>query len=43
MLERQQKNLLANPDRKLKVLSIDAGGVMSRRVLDRLLAAETGV
>lgn len=43
MLERQQKNLLANPDRKLKVLSIDAGGVMSRRVLDRLLAAESGV
>jgi len=43
MLERQQKNLLANPDRKLKILSIDAGGVMSRRVIDRLLAAETGV
>jgi vanillate O-demethylase monooxygenase subunit len=43
MLQRQQKNLLANPDRKLKVLSIDAGGVMSRRVLDRLLVAETGV
>ena len=32
MLEMQQK--------KLKILSIDAGGVMSRRVIDRLLAAE---
>lgn len=40
MLEQQQKNLLANPERKLKVLSIDAGGVMSRRVIDRLLAEE---
>jgi vanillate O-demethylase monooxygenase subunit len=40
MLERQQKNLSANPERKLKILSIDAGGVMSRRVIDRLLAAE---
>jgi vanillate O-demethylase monooxygenase subunit len=40
MLERQQKNLTANPDRKVKILSIDAGGVMSRRVIDRLLAAE---
>ncbi len=42
MLERQQKNLLAFPQRKLKILSIDAGGVMSRRVIDRLLAAEQG-
>jgi vanillate O-demethylase monooxygenase subunit len=40
MLERQQKNILANPERKLKVLSIDAGGVMSRRVIERLLALE---
>jgi len=40
MLERQQKNLLAFPERKLKILSIDAGGVMSRRVIDRLLALE---
>ena len=40
MLERQQKNILANPERKLKVLSIDAGGVMSRRVIDRLLELE---
>jgi vanillate O-demethylase monooxygenase subunit len=42
MLEQQQKYLLANPERKLKVLSIDAGGVMSRRVIDRLLAEEAG-
>jgi vanillate O-demethylase monooxygenase subunit len=40
MLERQQKNISANPERKLKILSIDAGGVMSRRVIDRLLALE---
>ena len=40
MLEMQQKNLEANPDRKLKILSIDAGGVMSRRIIDRLLALE---
>ena len=40
MLERQQQNLLAFPERKLKILSIDAGGVMSRRVIDRLLALE---
>ena len=40
MLEMQQRNLLARPDRKLKVLSIDAGGVMTRRVIDRLLALE---
>jgi len=42
MLERQQKNIDANPDRKLKILSIDAGGVMSRRVIERLLAIENG-
>ncbi len=40
MLERQQKNLLAWPQRKLLALNIDAGGVQSRRVLDRLIAAE---
>lgn len=43
MLERQQRNLDENPERKLKVLSIDAGGVMSRRVIDRLLAAENSM
>jgi vanillate O-demethylase monooxygenase subunit len=40
MLERQQKNLLAWPDRKLLMLNIDLGGVQSRKVLDRLIAAE---
>jgi vanillate O-demethylase monooxygenase subunit len=40
MLEMQQKNLLAFPERQLKILSIDAGGVMSRRIIDRLLATE---
>jgi vanillate O-demethylase monooxygenase subunit len=42
MLERQQKNILAWPDRKLLMLNIDAGGVQSRKVLDRLIAAERG-
>jgi vanillate monooxygenase len=40
MLERQQQNLLLWPDRQPLALSIDAGGVQSRRVLERLLAAE---
>ena len=40
MLERQQQNLLANPERKLLMLNIDSGGVQSRRVIDRILAAE---
>ncbi|WP_159912765.1 aromatic ring-hydroxylating dioxygenase subunit alpha [Pantoea sp. 18069] len=40
MLERQQRNLLAHPERKLLMLNIDAGGVQSRRVIDRLLLAE---
>jgi vanillate O-demethylase monooxygenase subunit len=40
MLERQQKNLLAYPQRELLKLNIDAGGVQSRRVLDRILAQE---
>ena len=42
MLERQQRNLLAWPERKLMSLNIDAGGVQSRKVLERLLAAERG-
>ena len=42
MLERQQKNLLAWPERSLLKLNIDAGGVQSRKVLDRLIAAEQG-
>ena len=40
MLERQQRNLLDNPARKLLMLNIDSGGVQARRVIDRLLAAE---
>ncbi len=40
MLELQQKNLLAHPARELLKLNIDAGGVQSRRVIDRLLAQE---
>ena len=40
MLERQQKNILAQPERQLLMLNIDAGGVQSRRVIDRLMALE---
>ena len=40
MLESQQRNLLAHPDRVLLKLNIDAGGVQSRKVLDVLLAQE---
>jgi vanillate O-demethylase monooxygenase subunit len=40
MLEKQQQNLLANPGRKLLMLNIDAGGVQSRRILDRMIAKE---
>jgi vanillate O-demethylase monooxygenase subunit len=42
MLERQQKNLLAYPDRKLLKLNIDAGGVRSRMAIDKAIAAEAG-
>ncbi|KQV57286.1 MULTISPECIES: aromatic ring-hydroxylating dioxygenase subunit alpha [unclassified Caulobacter] len=41
MLERQQANLLAHPDRKLLKLNIDAGGVRSRMAIDKAIAAET--
>jgi vanillate O-demethylase monooxygenase subunit len=41
MLERQQQNLLAHPERSLLKLNIDAGGVQARRVLDRYIAEET--
>ena len=41
MLERQQQNLLRNPDRRLLKLNIDAGGVHSRRIIDRMIGAET--
>ncbi len=40
MLERQQQNIQENPDRKLLMLNIDAGGVQSRKVIDRLLSQE---
>jgi vanillate O-demethylase monooxygenase subunit len=43
MLERQQQNLSAFPERKLLMLNIDAGGVQSRKVIERVLAAEQGV
>ncbi len=40
MLEQQQKNLLAHPGRALMRLNIDAGGVHSRKVLERLIAQQ---
>ncbi len=40
MLELQQRNLLAYPARDLLKLNIDAGGVQSRRVIERILAQE---
>lgn len=40
MLERQQKNLDRHKDRKLLKLNIDAGGVRSRMMIDRAIAAE---
>ena len=42
MLERQQENLLRWPERRLLMLNIDTGGVQSRRVLERWIAAERG-
>ena len=41
MLERQQLNLLAHPTRELLKLNIDGGGVQARRIIDRLVAAES--
>jgi vanillate O-demethylase monooxygenase subunit len=40
VLEAQQRNLLLHPSRKLLLLNIDAGGVQSRRMLDKMVAAE---
>jgi vanillate O-demethylase monooxygenase subunit len=40
MLESQQRNLLEQPARKLLMLNIDLGGVQSRKVIERLIAAE---
>lgn len=40
ILERQQQNLLENPDRVLLMLNIDAGGVQSRKIINRIIDAE---
>jgi len=40
MLQLQQRNLLDHPDRALLKLNIDAGGVQSRKILDRIMAEE---
>lgn len=40
MLEQQQQNILDYPNRKLLMLNIDAGGVQSRKVIDRLIEKE---
>ena len=40
MLEFQQRNLSAYPERKLLKLNIDAGGVQSRRILERIIEEE---
>jgi vanillate O-demethylase monooxygenase subunit len=40
VLEQQQRNLSHWPGRRLLMLNIDAGGVQSRRIIDRLIAAE---
>ncbi len=40
VLEAQQANLLKHPARRLLMLNIDAGGVQSRRLLDKMLKAE---
>jgi len=42
MLEQQQANLTLHPDRRLLKLNIDAGGVRSRMMIDRAIAAELG-
>ena len=41
VLEAQQRNLSMHPGRKLLMLNIDAGGVQSRKIIDRWIAAET--
>ncbi|MEO7128773.1 MAG: aromatic ring-hydroxylating dioxygenase subunit alpha, partial [Rhodoferax sp.] len=40
VLEAQQENVAQYPERRLLMLNIDAGGVQSRRILDRLIAQE---
>jgi vanillate O-demethylase monooxygenase subunit len=39
MLERQQDNLVRNPDRRLLKLNIDAGGVRSRMLIAQALGS----
>lgn len=39
VLELQQKSIAANPDMRLRNLSIDAGGAHARRIIERLAAA----
>jgi molybdate transport system substrate-binding protein len=43
MLESQQRNLLARPERKLLSLNTDLGGVQARRIIDRLVDQEKSV
>jgi vanillate O-demethylase monooxygenase subunit len=43
VLESQQRNLLAWPDRKLLMLNIDSGGVQARKIIQARLAAEAGL
>lgn len=43
VLEAQQRNLEANPDRQLLKLNIDGGGVLARRMLDRMIASEQDI
>src|SRR5690606_8232043 len=38
ILELQQRSIAANPDMRLRNLSIDAGGAHARRVIERLAA-----
>lgn len=40
ILEAQQKNLERNPERRLLMLNIDAGGVQARRLLDKQIEQE---
>ncbi|WP_022684622.1 aromatic ring-hydroxylating oxygenase subunit alpha [Sphingobium bisphenolivorans] len=42
MLEQQQDNLIRYPERRLLKLNIDAGGVRSRMMIERAIAAERG-
>ena len=40
VLEAQQRNLEANPGRRLLMLNIDSGGVQARRIIERLVKQE---